>query len=200
MVPLFLAARAHLLSRLGRHDEALRTTAELLETAGRLDSPPMLAVAQHDAGLVALAAGRPREAADLLAAALAGDAAVSRPAARLAAAEALAACGDPDAAAAELRRAVLEPVGPADQSWALVPRVARLQGLIAGARGDATEARRHRAPPSGRGVRGGDGRPRPAPAGRARGAATGNWPESSRSWPHSTTAPEPEESRCPSSR
>ena len=67
---------------------------------------------------------------------------VSRPAARLAAAEALAACGEADAAAAELRRAVLEPVGPADQSWALVPRMARVQGLIARARGDVPEARR----------------------------------------------------------
>jgi DNA-binding SARP family transcriptional activator/tetratricopeptide (TPR) repeat protein len=142
MALLFLAARAHLLSRLGRHEEAGATSADLLATAERLDSAPMLAVAQHDAGLVALAAGRPREAADLLAAALAGDAAVSRPAARLAAAEALAACGDADGAAAELRRAVLEPVGPADQSWALVPRMARVQGLIARARGDVSEAGR----------------------------------------------------------
>jgi tetratricopeptide (TPR) repeat protein len=142
MALLFLAARAHLLSRLGRHDEARATADTLLETAVRLDSPPMLAVAQYDAGLVALAGRRPREAADLLAAALAGDAAVSRPAARLAAAEALAACGDAEAAAAELRRAVLEPVGPADQSWALVPRMARVQGLVALARGDVAEARR----------------------------------------------------------
>jgi tetratricopeptide (TPR) repeat protein len=138
----WLAARAHLLSRLGRHDEATATAAELLATAERLDSPPTLAVAQHDAGLVALAAGQPREAVDLLAAALAGNAAVSRPAARLAAAEALAACGDAGEAATELRRAVLEPVGPADQSWALVPRVARVQGLVARARCDVPEARR----------------------------------------------------------
>ena len=142
MTLLFLAARAHLLSRLGRHDEAGATAAELLATAERLDSAALLAVAQHDAGLVALAAGRNREAADLLAAAVAGDAAVSLPAARLAAAEALAACGDADAAAAELRRAVLEPVGPADQAWALVPRVARVQGLVARTRGDVPEARR----------------------------------------------------------
>ena len=142
MTLLFLAARAHLLARLGRHTEAGATAADLLATAGRLDSPPMLAVAQHDAGLVALAAGRPREAADLLAAALAGNAAVSRPAARLAAAEALAASGDADAAGAELRRAVLEPVGPADQAWALVPQIARVQGLVARARGDIPESRR----------------------------------------------------------
>ena len=83
-----------------------------------------------------------REAAELLVSALDGEAAVSRPAARLAAAEALALCGDAAAAAAELRRAALEPVGPGDQPWALVPRMARVQGLVARARGDAAEARR----------------------------------------------------------
>ena len=48
----------------------------------------------------------------------------------------------PPQAAAELRRAALEPVGPGDQPWALVPRMARVQGLVARARGDAAEARR----------------------------------------------------------
>jgi len=137
-----LAARAHLLARLGRHSEAAEVVAELLATAGRLDSPPLLALARHDAGLVALADGRHGEAADLLRAALDGDAAVSRPAARLAAAEAMACAGAADAAAAEVRRAALEPVGPADQPWALVPRMARVQGLVARARGDGAEARR----------------------------------------------------------
>ena len=102
----------------------------------------MLATARHDAGLVALAGGRHREAAKLLVAALDADAAVSRPAARLALAEALALDGAAADAGAELRRAVLEPVGPGDQAWALVPRMARVQGLVARARGDADEARR----------------------------------------------------------
>ena len=137
-----LAARAHLLARLGRHDEAAGTVAELLATAERFDSAPMLATARHDAGLVALAGGRHSEAATLLVAALDADAAVSRPAARLAAAEALALCGAADHAAAELRRGALEPIGPGDQPWALVPRMARVQGLVAQARGDAAEARR----------------------------------------------------------
>lgn len=137
-----LAARAHLLSRLGRHDEAGTTAAELLTTAERLDSAATLAVARHDAGLVALAAGRHGAAVDLLGAALLGNASVSRPATRLALAEALAGCGDADAAGAELRRAVLEPVGPGDQPWALVPRMARAQGLVARARGDVPQARR----------------------------------------------------------
>jgi predicted Zn-dependent protease len=137
-----LAARAHLLARMGRHDEAARAVTELQDVAERLDSPSLLALTRHDAGLVAFAAGRLREAADLIGAALDGGAVVSRPAARLTRAEALAEVGEPDEAAAELRRATREPVGPADQAWALVPRVARVQGLIALARGDRAEARR----------------------------------------------------------
>ncbi len=35
---------------------------------------------------------------------------------------------------------MVEPVGRAYQSWALVPRMAAIQGLIAAARGDATLA------------------------------------------------------------
>ncbi|MGH3841469.1 MAG: hypothetical protein ACRDS0_08520, partial [Pseudonocardiaceae bacterium] len=60
----------------------------------------------------------------------------------LARAEALARDGDPEAAAAEIRLAALEPVGPGDQPWALVPRMARVQGLVALARGNCAEARR----------------------------------------------------------
>jgi hypothetical protein len=67
---------------------------------------------------------------------------VSRPAARLARAEALARSGHPDEAAAEVRRAALEPVRSSDQPWALVLRMARTQGLIALARGDLAGARR----------------------------------------------------------
>lgn len=137
-----LAARAHLLARLGRHPEALVAVTAQLALAERLDSPAFAALACNDAGLVALAAGRYAEAADLLRAALAGSAPVSRPASRLARAEALAQDRRPDEAAAELRAAVLEPVGPADQPATLVPRVARVEGLIARARGDAAEATR----------------------------------------------------------
>ncbi len=136
-----LAARAHLLSRLGRHDEALTAAAEEQMMAERLDSPQYAALARHDAGLVALAAGRHADAVELLGAALDAGAKVSRPAARLARAEALAGVVDPDEAAAELRRAVLEPVTAADQPWALVPRMARVQALIALARGDREVAR-----------------------------------------------------------
>ncbi len=137
-----LAARAHLLSRLGRHAEAAEAAAELLTTAERLDSPPTHALAQYDAGLVALTAGHFARAAELIEAAVTGNASVSRPAARLALAESLAATGEPGRAAAELRNAALEPVGRADQPWALVPQMARVQGLIARAEGDHASARR----------------------------------------------------------
>ena len=137
-----LAARAHLLARLGRVDEALAAITAQREHAARLDAPALVATAKHDAGLIALEVGRYAEAAQLLGQALAEGAEVSRPAAALARAEALARAGDPDAAAAALRAAVLEPVARADQPWSMVPRMTGIQGLIAAARGDDQLARR----------------------------------------------------------
>jgi tetratricopeptide (TPR) repeat protein len=137
-----LAARAFVLSRLGRHAEALPLAREQLAMAERMDSAAIAARARHDAGLILLAAGCWAEAADLLEQALAEGAEVSRPATRLARAEALARSGRPDEATAEMRRAALEPVRGSDQPWALVPRMARVQGLIALARGDRVQARR----------------------------------------------------------
>ena len=137
-----LAARAFVLSRLGRHAEALSLAREQLAMAERMDSAAIAARARHDAGLISLAAGRHLEAAQLLEQALADGAEVSRPAARLARAEALARSGRPDEAAGEVRRAALEPVRSSDQPWALVPRMTRVQGLIALARGDRAGARR----------------------------------------------------------
>jgi DNA-binding SARP family transcriptional activator/tetratricopeptide (TPR) repeat protein len=137
-----LASRAFVLSRLGRHDEALVLAADQLLMAERMDSPEAAALARHDAGLISLAAGRHLQAAQLLERALAEGAGVSRPAARLARAEALARSGRPEEAAAEVRQAALEPVRASDQPWALVPRMARVQGLIALARGDYALARR----------------------------------------------------------
>ena len=136
-----LAARAHLLARLGRHEEARQTVQRQLKCAERLDDPRLAATAAHDAGLVALAAGRYDEAAGLLGHALSADAKVGQ-AAALARAEALARAGDAEAAATQLRAAALEPVGRADQPWALVPRMAGIQGLIAAARGDIPLARK----------------------------------------------------------
>jgi DNA-binding SARP family transcriptional activator len=137
-----LAARAFVLSRLGRHAEALSLAHEQLAMAERMDSAAIAARARHDAGLISLAAGRYQEAAQLLEQALAEGAEVSRSATRLARAEALARSGLPDEAAAEVRRAALEPVRSSDQPWALVPRMTRVQGLVALARGDRAGARR----------------------------------------------------------
>ena len=137
-----LAARAFVLSRLGRHEEALSVAGEQLAKAERMDSEGAAVLARHDTGLISLAAGRYAEAAQLLGEALAEGAEVSRPAARLARAEALARSGRPEEAAREVRQAALEPVRSSDQPWALVPRMTRVQGLIALARGDRAEARR----------------------------------------------------------
>ncbi|WP_426592100.1 ATP-binding protein [Cellulomonas sp. McL0617] len=137
-----LAARAQILARLGRHEEALATVRRQQDLADRLDDPALSATAAHDAGLVALAAGRHAEAAELLAQALALRAPVSRPGAALRRAEALALDGRPTEAAEQLRAAVVEPVRPADQPWALVPRIAFVQALIALARGDEALATR----------------------------------------------------------
>jgi tetratricopeptide (TPR) repeat protein len=137
-----LAAKAHLLARTGRHDEAAEYIRRVTECAERLDDPRYLDTARIDAGLVALAAGRYREAASLLAEGLAGDPMASRPSASLACAEALVAAGDPVAAQSQLRSMVTEPAGRADQPWALVPKMARVQGLIAAATGRYTLARK----------------------------------------------------------
>jgi hypothetical protein len=61
---------------------------------------------------------------------------VSRPLTRLARAEALTRAGKLDRAEDELRSAVLEPIRPSDFPDTLVPRLTRVQGLIARARGD----------------------------------------------------------------
>ncbi|MDA0179718.1 AAA family ATPase [Solirubrobacter phytolaccae] len=136
------AARGHLLSRLGRHAEGLAAMAEQARLADRLDDPALRALADNDAGLARLAAGDFAGAEACLARALDGAGAISRPLARLARAEALAALGRADEADAELRATVVEPVGTADAAAMLAPRFARVQGLVAAARGDSAEAER----------------------------------------------------------
>ncbi|GAA4360942.1 ATP-binding protein [Angustibacter luteus] len=137
-----LSGKAHLLARLGRHAEAAAVVEQLEAAVERLDVVHYRAMTWHDEGLVALAGGRFGPAADLLQRALDAGAEVSRPAARLARAEALARDDRPDEARTELRAALTEPTARADQPWSLVPRVARVQGLIALARGDQDLARR----------------------------------------------------------
>ncbi len=137
-----LSARSFILIRLGRYAEARAASLAGHDIADRLGASALRAMATHDLGRVALEEGSCEEAITLLSDALAEPAPISRPLTRLALAEACARCGDPARAQAELRAAVLEPVRPSDFPESLVPRLARVQGLVAGARGDHAEALR----------------------------------------------------------
>ena len=137
-----LAARAHVLMRVGRLDEARIASEAERVLAERLDNSALVATSEHDRGLVALALGEYGPAERFLAAALAHGARVSRPVARLARAEALVRLGRYDDAEQELRATALEPVRPSDMPDTLVPRLTRLQGLIAAGRGDPALAQR----------------------------------------------------------
>jgi DNA-binding SARP family transcriptional activator len=137
-----LAARAHILARLGRLDEARAAAEAEQEYADRLGSAELRATALHDRGVVALAAGEDELAERLLGEALESRPAVSRPLVRLVRAEALVRLGRLEDAEQELREAALEPVAPSDFPDTLVARLARIQGLIAAAHGDRELAER----------------------------------------------------------
>jgi DNA-binding SARP family transcriptional activator/tetratricopeptide (TPR) repeat protein len=137
-----LAARAFVLRGLGRVEDARQAAEAELEVAEQLAQPDRRAMASHDRGLVALEEGEWTLATRLLRASLVEGAPISRPMTRIALAEALACAGEPDPAAEELRAAVFEPVAPSDFPATLVPRLARVQGLIAQAREDYAEAAR----------------------------------------------------------
>src|SRR5262249_9597051 len=130
-----LAARAYVLARLGRLEEAREAVQHEAAAAERADTPELRATAEHDQGMIALALQACGGAAALLGAALAHDAPISRPLARLARAEALVRLERCDEAEEEIEATALEPVGPGDLPDTLVPRMSRVQGLIAGARG-----------------------------------------------------------------
>jgi DNA-binding SARP family transcriptional activator len=137
-----LGARAFVLRGLGRVEEARTATDSQRKLAEQLGQPDLLAMVSHDRGLVELDAGAYELAAELLSASLIEDAPISAPLTRLALAEALARSGQPDAAEAQVRATVLEPLRPSDFPDALVPRLARAQALIAHARGDTEDAHR----------------------------------------------------------
>jgi DNA-binding SARP family transcriptional activator len=137
-----LAARSFVLSRLGRLDEARAVADSERALAEQLAQPELLAMASHDRGQIALQERDYERAARLLVQSLVDGAPISRPLTRLALAEALAGQGDTDDAAEQIRATVLEPVRPSDFPEALVPRLARVQGLIALARKHADEAER----------------------------------------------------------
>jgi tetratricopeptide (TPR) repeat protein len=137
-----LAERSFVLRGVGRLQEARDAADSEQALAEQLAQPELLAMASHDRGLVALDQGEHELASALLTDSLVPGAPISRPVTRLALAEALAGSGHPDRAAEQVRATVLEPVRPSDFPDALVPRLARVQGLIALARSDHDEAER----------------------------------------------------------
>jgi tetratricopeptide (TPR) repeat protein len=137
-----LAAKAFVLRSLRRLEDARRTADAEQAVAEQLAQPDRLAMASHDRGLVALEEGEWELAAEFLGASLTEQAPISRPLTRIALAEALARAGRLEQAAEQVRAAVFEPVRPSDFPATLVPRLARVQGLIAHARKDSEEAAR----------------------------------------------------------
>jgi tetratricopeptide (TPR) repeat protein len=128
--------RAYVLCRLGRDDDSRADCDRQTELAERVGSSRLAALADHDAGLLALFAGAHERAAGLLARALAADPPVQRAEARLRRAEALARLGRADEADGEIRAATQEPVLPSHRPAVLVARMTFAQGLSAAARGD----------------------------------------------------------------
>jgi tetratricopeptide (TPR) repeat protein len=126
---------------MGRYDDARAAVAEERRAAERSGAAPLLVRAEYDEGMIAVGAGENDRAVELLYRSLEGGALVSRPAARLARAEALARLRRTDEAEAELRAVALEPVGPADRPAVLVARLTHVQGLVALARDDHDLAR-----------------------------------------------------------
>jgi DNA-binding SARP family transcriptional activator/tetratricopeptide (TPR) repeat protein len=137
-----LAEKAFVLRSAGQHAQARAAAQAEQALAEQLAQPELLAMASHDRGLIALHAGEPSLAATLLAESLVDGAPISRPQTRVALAEALARSGKLERAVEQVRATVLEPVRPGDFPEALVPRLARVQGLIALANGAAAEAER----------------------------------------------------------
>jgi DNA-binding SARP family transcriptional activator/tetratricopeptide (TPR) repeat protein len=135
-----LAARAYVLSRLEWLEQARSAADDEQALAERLGQPELVAMARNDRGMVALQEHDFELACALLEASLVEGAPISRALTRLVLAEALARSGRPDRAAEQVRETVLEPLGPSDFPDALVPRLARVQGLIAFAREDYGEA------------------------------------------------------------
>jgi tetratricopeptide (TPR) repeat protein len=139
------SARAAILRRLGRLQEAGIACDMAAGYAERVGLTELAGLAHHERGLLAMAAEDPDSAAAELQRALDLQAPVNRAACRLHRAEALVQGGDPDLAEAELRAAALEPVTASDFPGTLVARMARVQGLIASARGDLALAEKRMA-------------------------------------------------------
>jgi tetratricopeptide (TPR) repeat protein len=137
-----LAEQSFVLSRAGRRAEARAAAQAEQALAERLAQPELVAMASHDRGLVALEGGEHSLAATLLAGSLVDGAPISRPRTRLALAEAFARSGQLERAAEQIRATALEPIRPGDFPEALVPRLARVQALLALASGKTAEGER----------------------------------------------------------
>jgi DNA-binding SARP family transcriptional activator len=131
-----LGLRSFLMLRTGKRDHARAAADAGVALAARIGQPPLVAMAAHDRGLVALADGEFAFAAELFAEALVEDAPISPALTRLARAEALAGAARLEEAEAEVRATALEPLRASDWPQTLVPRLARVQGLIAAQGGD----------------------------------------------------------------
>ncbi|MFL5826829.1 MAG: ATP-binding protein, partial [Thermoleophilaceae bacterium] len=136
------AARAFILVRLGRTDDALAASAAERRVAEQFDLHELSAQVLYDHGMVAIGCGDYELGANVLAEALEHEMPASRPLARLARAEALVRLGRLEEAEAELRETALEPVSRTDFPDTLVARLTRVQGLIAATRGDRELARK----------------------------------------------------------
>ncbi|HEY7593388.1 MAG TPA: AAA family ATPase [Actinophytocola sp.] len=131
------SARATVLRRLGRHDEAAAACDQAAALADRLGLAELEALVRYDRGMLAHGTGDWDTAARELGAAVEARAPVSLPLARIFRADALARAGRPDDADAELRATALEPVTAADFPQTLVARMSAVQARIAADRGDA---------------------------------------------------------------
>jgi DNA-binding SARP family transcriptional activator len=138
-----LAAKAYVLVRLGRPEAAVAAAEEMVELADELGAAELPSIARHDLGFVLCEVGEHARGVELLDAVLVEDGKLNAAAARLRRAESLISLGRLDEAAAELRAIVLTPLRPADQPETLVPRLARVQALLARARHDDEQALRY---------------------------------------------------------
>ena len=137
-----LAMRSFLLLRAGDLGGARAAADSATAIAERIDDRQLIAATAHDRGMVALAEDDASLAATLLEAALVEDAPISPAVTRLARAEALARLGRLEEAEAEVRATALEPLRASDWPETLVPRLTRVQGLIAWRGGDRALAAR----------------------------------------------------------
>jgi tetratricopeptide (TPR) repeat protein len=137
-------SRAWLMSRLGRHAEAIRVASSTQRLAQRIGGSELAATADAETGRILLRAGNYEEAAEYLARALNTESpTIARPLARLQRAEALTRLGRLTDAQQELADTALEPLGRSDWPDTLVARMARVRGLIATAQGDHIKAQRY---------------------------------------------------------